>query len=110
MVQRAPFVCHRKPTEIARITECQARLAAQREQDMAHALEPAMTKDGHRVSVFANIDGLKQAQQVESLGGEGVGLLRSEFLFMDRASAPSEDEQAQCYAAIGSRSAPSGRW
>ena len=86
--------------EIARITERQARLAAQREQDMAHALEPAITKDGHRVSVFANIDGLKQAQQVDSLGGEGVGLLRSEFLFMDRASAPSEDEQAQCYAAI----------
>src|SRR4029450_7028512 len=89
-----------KPAEIARITECQARLAGQREQDMAHALEPAITKDGHRVSVFANIEGLKQAQQVDSLGGEGVGLLRSEFLFMDRASAPSEDEQAQCYATI----------
>lgn len=89
-----------EPAEIARITECQARLTAQREQDMAHALEPAITRDGHRVSVFANIEGLKQAQQVESLGGEGVGLLRSEFLFMDRASAPSEDEQAQCYAAI----------
>src|SRR4030095_14464549 len=40
------------------------------------------------------------AQQVGSLGGEGVGLLRSEFLFMDRPAAPSEDEQAQCYAAI----------
>ena len=86
--------------EITRITEHQTRLAAQREQDMAHALEPAMTKDGHRVSVFANIDGIKQAQQIDSLGGEGVGLLRSEFLFMDRTSAPSEDEQAQCYAAI----------
>src|SRR5512133_1310558 len=89
-----------EPAEIARITERQARLAAQREQDMAHALEPATTKDGYRISIFANIDGVKQAQQVDSLGGEGVGLLRSEFLFMDRASAPSEDEQAQCYAAI----------
>lgn len=86
--------------EITRITEYQARLAAQREQDMARALEPAITKDGHRVSVFANIDGLKQAQQVDSSGGEGVGLLRTEFLFMERANAPSEDEQAQCYAAI----------
>ena len=82
------------------IRERQARQKAQREDDMAHALEPAMTKDGHRVLVFANIDGLKQAQQVGSLGGEGVGLLRSEFLFMDRSSAPSEDEQAQCYTAI----------
>jgi phosphocarrier protein FPr len=88
------------PDEIARITERQARAAAQREQDMAHAAEPAMTKDGHRVLVFANIDGVKHAQQVDSLGGEGVGLLRSEFLFMGRASAPSEEEQAQCYEAI----------
>lgn len=68
---------------------------------MAHALEPAITKDGGKhILVFANIDGLKNAQQVGSLGGEGVGLLRSEFLFMDRSTAPSEDEQAQCYAAI----------
>src|SRR4030095_13495893 len=86
--------------EVELIRERQARLKAQRENDMAHALEPAITKDGHRVLVFANIDGLKQAQQVGSLGGEGVGLLRSEFLFMDRASAPGEDEQTQCYAAI----------
>jgi len=86
--------------EIKRITDRQARLAAQRAEDMAHALEAATTRDGHRVLVFANIDGLKHAQQVDSLGGEGVGLLRSEFLFMDRASAPSEDEQAQCYSAI----------
>ncbi len=88
------------PEEIKRITEQQARVAARREEDMAHALEPAMTKDGHRVLVFANIGGLKDAQQVDSLGGEGVGLLRSEFLFMERATAPSEEEQTESYAAI----------
>jgi len=83
------------------IRERQDRLKKQRDQDMAHALEPAVTKDGHKhVLVYANIGGLKDAQQVGSLGGEGVGLLRSEFLFMDRSSAPNEDEQAQCYAAI----------
>ena len=86
--------------EVDLIRERQRRLKVQREDDMAHALEPAMTKDGHRVLVFANIDGLKHAQQVDSLGGDGVGLLRTEFLFMDRSSAPSEDEQAQCYATI----------
>ena len=100
MARRVRFGFRRRPRKSRRSRERQARLKAQREEDMAHALEPAMTKDGHRVLVFANIDGLKQAQQVDSLGGEGVGLLRSEFLFMDRASAPSEDEQAQCYAAI----------
>ena len=86
--------------EVERIAERQARLKGQREHDIAHASEPATTKDGHRVLLFANIDGLKHAQEVVSLGGEGVGLLRSEFLFMDRTNAPSEDEQAQCYAAI----------
>jgi phosphocarrier protein FPr len=86
--------------EIDLIRERQARVKAQRDDDMAHALESAITKDGHRVLVFANIDGLKHAQQVGSLGGEGVGLLRTEFLFMDRSSAPNEDEQTHCYAAI----------
>ena len=87
--------------EIETIRERQARLKAQREQDMAHALESAITKCGAKqIRVFANIGGLKDAQQVQSLGGEGVGLLRSEFLFMNRSTAPSEDEQTQCYAAI----------
>jgi phosphocarrier protein FPr len=87
--------------EIDRIREQQTRIRVQREDDVAHALEPAITKCGEkRVFVYANIGGLKDAQQVQSLGGEGVGLLRSEFLFMDRSSAPSEDEQAQCYSAI----------
>ncbi len=88
------------PAEIDRISKRQAQMRIQREQDMAHALAPATTKDNHRVLVFANIDGLNHAQQVDPSGGEGVGLLRSEFLFMDRSSAPGEDEQAQCYAAI----------
>ena len=87
--------------EIEVIVERQARLKAQRDDDVAHALEPAGTKcGGKHIMVFANIDGLKHAQQVGSLGGEGVGLLRTEFLFMDRSTAPTEDEQTQCYAAI----------
>src|SRR6476661_5579326 len=67
---------------------------------MAQALAPAVTKDGKRIAVFANIGGLRDAQQVAELGGEGVGLLRSEFLFMDRTSAPNEEEQAASYLAI----------
>ena len=88
------------PAEGERIRQRQAHLKAQRDEDMAHALEPAVTKDGRRIMVFANIGGLKDAQQLASLGGEGVGLVRSEFLFMNRADAPSEDEQAACYEAI----------
>src|SRR4029453_14093007 len=55
---------------------------------------------GKRIEVVANIGGLKEATQVSALGGEGVGLLRSEFLFMERSSAPSEDEQFEAYKAI----------
>ena len=43
---------------------------------------------------------MKDAGQVTELGGDGVGLLRSEFLFMERASAPSEEEQFEEYKAI----------
>ncbi len=86
--------------EVDRIRQRQARTAARRREDLAHALEPAVTTDGRRVAVFANIGGVKDAAQVIEAGGEGVGLLRSEFLFMDRSTAPSEEEQAQSYAAV----------
>ncbi len=86
--------------EIESIRQRQTRHEARRKEDISHAREPAVTIDGKHVAVFANIGGLKDAGQILELGGEGVGLLRSEFLFMDRASAPSEDEQTESYAAI----------
>lgn len=86
--------------EIDRIRQRQTRHEARRREDISHAHEPAITSDGKRVEVFANIGGLKDAGQVIEVGGEGVGLLRSEFLFMDRPAAPTEDEQAESYTAI----------
>ncbi len=52
------------------------------------------------MAVFANVGGVKDSDQIVKLGGEGVGLLRSEFLFMDRTEAPSEHEQTESYAAV----------
>jgi phosphocarrier protein FPr len=86
--------------EVARIRQAQERAEARRKHDLAHAQEPAVTLDGSRLEVVANIGGLKDAQQIAGLGGEGVGLLRSEFLFMERADAPSEEEQFETYKAI----------
>jgi multiphosphoryl transfer protein len=86
--------------EMTKLREAQIRQEKQRKEDLAHALEPSTTRDGHHVEVAANIGGLKDAGQVAELGGDGVGLLRSEFLFMERASAPSEDEQFEQYKAI----------
>jgi phosphoenolpyruvate-protein phosphotransferase len=95
------------PAEVERIHQRQTRHEARRKDDITHAHEPAVTSDGKRIPIFANIGGLKDAEQIAQVGGEGVGLLRSEFLFMDRAAAPSEEEQAASYTAILRATGPS---
>lgn len=92
--------------DVARIRRHQERLAVRRAEELAHANEPAVTSDGHRVEVVANIGGLEDAQEAGNKGAEGVGLLRSEFVFLDRAKAPTEDEQAELYTAIAKALAP----
>lgn len=86
--------------EMARLKARQERLAAKKKTDLENAASPAVTVDGCQVEVAANIGGLSDAKAAMSLGGEGVGLLRTEFLFLDRETAPSEDEQAQVYSDI----------
>jgi len=88
---------HPSNEEMTRVKKQQAELAAQREVEIRSAAEPAITTDGHRVAVVANIGGQADSEQSVKLGGEGVGLLRSEFLFIDRNSPPNEDEQTQTY-------------
>lgn len=86
--------------DVARIRKAQERTEQRRKDDLAHAQEPAITLDGTRIEVVANIGGLKDATKIAGLGGEGVGLLRSEFLFMERSEAPTEEEQFETYKAI----------
>lgn len=86
--------------DIARVRDIEVVHARARETERAHAGEPAITADGHRVEVAANIGGLADAEQGVALGAEGVGLLRSEFLFLNRATPPSEAEQRDLYAAV----------
>ena len=88
------------PEEMKKLREAQVRHEQQRKEDLAHALEPATTTDGRNIEVAGNIGGLKDAGEVAQLGGDGVGLLRSEFLFMERSAAPSEEEQFEEYKAI----------
>ena len=61
---------------------------------------PAITLDGHQVEVCANIGTVRDVAGAERNGAEGVGLYRTEFLFMDRYSLPTEDEQFQAYKAV----------
>ena len=92
----------KKPSE-AEIAEAQARVArqaAKRAEEMAAANEAAITTDGHHIEVVANVRNAKDTQEAVAHGGEGVGLLRSEFLFDDRDTAPTEAEQAEAYKAV----------
>ncbi|MBS0909112.1 phosphoenolpyruvate-protein phosphotransferase PtsI [Tatumella sp. JGM118] len=61
---------------------------------------PAITLDGHQVEVCANIGTVRDVAGAERNGAEGVGLYRTEFLFMDRESLPTEDEQFAAYKAV----------
>ena len=56
-----------------------------------------ITKDGEKVQLFANIGTPEDASQVIAYDGEGVGLFRTEFLFMDRSTMPDENEQFEAY-------------
>jgi phosphocarrier protein FPr len=86
--------------EVARIRQTLERRAARRRAELSAAAQPAVTLDGRRIEVVANVGGAADAAQVAGLGGEGVGLLRTEFLFMERTAAPDEDEQTESYLAV----------
>ena len=62
--------------------------------------EPAITTDGVRLEIAGNVGNAEDASRVVSCGGEAIGLLRSEFLFLSRQEAPSEPEQAAVYGKI----------
>lgn len=69
---------------------------------------PAITTDGMQVTLSANISGAEEMEAVFDNGGEGVGLLRTELLFMDRDTFPTEDEQFEFYkkAALQAKGKP----
>uniref|UniRef100_A0A3B0MFJ9 Phosphoenolpyruvate-protein phosphotransferase n=1 Tax=Arsenophonus endosymbiont of Trialeurodes vaporariorum TaxID=235567 RepID=A0A3B0MFJ9_9GAMM len=67
---------------------------------------PAITLDCHQVEVCANIGTVRDVEGAERNGAEGVGLYRTEFLFMDRNNLPSEEEQFQAYKAVAEAMGP----
>jgi phosphocarrier protein FPr/phosphocarrier protein len=74
--------------------------AARRAALEAAAQRECRTADGARIEVFANIGSVSEAQAAVRNGAEGCGLLRTEFLFLDRQSPPTEAEQAAEYQRI----------
>ncbi len=86
--------------EIEQLEAARQQHILRRQREVAQAALPATTRDGHHVDVSANVASLHEVEQSLTLGGEGVGLLRSEFLYLDRNRAPSPEEQAATYTDI----------
>ncbi len=87
--ERAGLIARRREQWLA------ARRAAGRER-----ARPAATRDGRRIRVVANLSSVADAAEAVANGAEGVGVLRTEFLFLGRAEAPGEEEQLAAYRAI----------
>jgi phosphoenolpyruvate-protein kinase (PTS system EI component) len=74
-----------------------ARHARVRAADASEASLPAITTDGVEVTLLANIGAPAEALPARAFGARGVGLFRTEFLFLERLTPPTEDEQAAAY-------------
>ncbi len=81
-------------------TEAIARQAAERAAALAETHAPAVTRDGHAVEVAANVATEDDVRVAVAHGADGVGLMRTELLFVDRQDEPSEAEQTQAYQAV----------
>ncbi len=77
-----------------------ARQAGLAQLAFSEAARPAISLDGRRVEVVANIGDVADARQALEFGAEGVGLLRTEFLYLQRETAPDEQDQYEAYRAI----------
>ncbi|WP_207945622.1 phosphoenolpyruvate--protein phosphotransferase [Actinomadura sp. 7K534] len=74
--------------------------AAARASALEESTGPGVTKDGHKVPLLANIGGPKDVEAALAHGAEGVGLYRTEFLFLDRSAPPSDEEQEEAYRKV----------
>ncbi|WP_370525365.1 phosphoenolpyruvate--protein phosphotransferase [Novosphingobium sp. BK486] len=88
------------PADIASAQGWIDRIAARRRAQEAERSRPAITTDGHQVAIAANVNRPDSVAFALAEGAEGVGLMRTEFLFLERGDTPSEDEQEAIYRAM----------
>ncbi len=93
-------VANPDPERLEAFKRLAERSARRREAALSAAQEPAVTRDGLRVEVVANIGGPEDVPGALEQGAEGVGLFRTEFLFLERATLPTEEEQVQVYSQV----------
>jgi phosphoenolpyruvate-protein phosphotransferase len=88
------------PEQVGELERRARQDAERRAADAAMRDRPLATSDGHRLMIAANIGRPDECGRAIDAGAEGVGLFRTEFMFMGRASAPDEATQAAAYAAV----------
>ena len=88
---------------LAKLKNRQAEEQQHEDDERTASSLPGATLDGQRVEILANIGSGSEIEGVLQCGAEGVGLLRTEFLFLDRSSAPTEEEQRQALLAIAEK-------
>jgi phosphoenolpyruvate-protein phosphotransferase len=81
------------PDKLQELRERKEALESEKERVARLSHKRAITKDGHTVGILANLGHAAEAADALERGAEGVGLFRTEFLFLNRNDAPSEDEQ-----------------
>ena len=86
--------------QIAEYTQKIADFKAMKEELKKLKDEPTITTDGHQVELAANIGTPEDAKGATANGAEGIGLYRTEFLYMDRTELPTEEEQFEAYKAV----------
>jgi len=89
-----------EPDTVADLERKRERIAGERAALEEYRHVEARTRDGRRIEVSANLGSASEAEEALLRGADGVGLFRTEFLFMERKELPSEDEQYEAYREV----------
>lgn len=105
---RGVIIINPSAKTLAEYGQLEARQETLHDQLRELQREPAVTADGHRVTLSGNVEHADDAEAILEAGAEGIGLFRSEYLFINQADLPTEEEQFQAYhkAAAALKPAP----
>lgn len=97
---KGKVILNPSPDEIKEYTALQENYILQKDSLKEYLGKETVTKDGRKKKVYGNIGKPEDVQSVVQNSGEGIGLFRTEFLFMDRSSEPDEEEQFEAYSTV----------
>ena len=93
-------IIHPSPEAVEKYQALHLRSLAEEESLERLRGVPATTADGHKVRMTVNLDAIEELKAVTALKGDGIGLFRTEYLYLNRPTAPGEEEQAKVYTQV----------